>query len=268
MTSPPVGLAVREENRGLLDDPLVAAAEITFERADDPLRLDPYLDRNGLEHVSVHALKLSVASADPPRSDYLDALAEIADENDADSVSDHLGFTRSGDDGTEIGHFAPPPFTPAALAATCRNIDRVQRRFANRPFFIETIAYQFRFEGSLTEAEFTRGVLQATGCGWLLDVTNVYANATNFGFDPFEFLTEVLPAAERLQIHLAGGFFSPRSKMYVDSHSHPIPDEVWELYRFAMALRGDRVDAVFLERDQNFPSDDEWRRELNRARES
>ena len=30
-----------------------------------------------------------------------------------------------------MGHFAPPPWTPAALEATCRNVDLIQRYFTD-----------------------------------------------------------------------------------------------------------------------------------------
>ena len=59
--------------------------------------------------MSVHALKLSVASPEPPRSDYLEALRAIAEENGADSFSDHLGFTRDSDDGCRHGPLRPAP---------------------------------------------------------------------------------------------------------------------------------------------------------------
>ena len=100
---PAIGYAIREQNRPILDDPAINAAEITFERADDPLRIDRYLRDANFDCVSVHALKLSVASPEPPGSDYMDALKAIAVENGAGSISDHLGFTRDGDGGGQ-GH--------------------------------------------------------------------------------------------------------------------------------------------------------------------
>jgi len=265
--SPAIGYAIREQNRPVLSDPAINAAEITFERANDPLRVDRYVRDQDFDLVSVHALKLSVASPEPPAAHYLDALRAIALENGAESVSDHLGFTRDGDNGVEMGHFAPPPYTEAALACTCRNIEAVQAHFGDLRFYLENIAYLFQFEGTMTEAEFLRRVLRATGCGWLLDVTNVYANGMNFGYDPYEFIEDVMPAASSVQIHLAGGFYDSRANMYIDSHSHPIPDAVWDLYRFALEMAHDRATAVFIERDQNFPDENGWRQEARQARE-
>lgn len=265
---PGIGYALREQNRYVLNDPAINAVEITFERADDPLRIDRYLGEQEFDHVGIHALKLSVASPDAPGNNYLDTLLAIAEENDAESISDHLGFTRDTHNGVEIGHFAPPPFTTAALETACRNIDFVQTFFARRDlaFYIENIAYLFRFAGTMTEADFLGRVLRNTGCGWLLDVTNVYANSVNFGFDPYDFIAEVMPAADRVQIHLAGGFFDEQAGMYIDSHSEPIPEPVWNLYRHALEQSGRKTAAVFLERDQNYPDERGWRREIRQVR--
>ncbi len=264
--TPAIGYAIREQNRPILDDPAINAAEITFERADDPLRVDRYVRDHDFDLVSVHALKLSPASPEVPNRKYLEALHAIAIENGAESVSDHLGFTRDGDDGVEIGHFAPPPWTPAALSATCRNIDHIQAFLGDTRFYLETIAYLFSFRGTLSEAEFLKGVLSRTGCGWLLDVTNVYANARNFGFNAFDFISEVMPHADRVQMHLAGGYFDDKSEMYIDSHSYAVPNDVWELYRFALWQGVGKVDAVFIERDQDFPDENGWRSEVRQAR--
>ena len=263
--APVIGLALWQENRNVFDEPALNAVEITFERVDDPLRLGRYLEGLDLAYVSVHALKLSPASPEPPARPYLDALRRLAEENGAVAVSDHLGFTRDGDGGVEMGHFAPPPFTSAALDATCRNLDLIQKFFHGLPFYLENIASLFQFRGTMSEAEFLTRVLERTGCGWLLDVTNLYANARNHGFDASAFLHQVMPAAPRLQIHLSGGYFDPEAGLYMDSHSRPVPDEVWGLYRQALELGRGKVDAVFIERDQDFPNEAGWRAEVRRA---
>ena len=97
-------------------------------------------------------------------------------------------------------------------------------------------------------------------------MTNVYANSVNFRFDPYQFIAQVMPSAPRVQMHLAGGFFDDKVNRYIDSHSEPIPDTVWNLYRFALQQAGDKTDAVFIERDQDFPNDAGWRNEIRQAR--
>jgi uncharacterized protein len=263
---PAIGYGIRRENRPFLDDPAINATEITLEHADDPLRVDNFLGRLAFDYVSVHALELSVASPEPPPRAYLDTLKAVARENGAAAISDHLGFTRDGPGGVGMGHFAPPAYTLDALDATCRNIDRIQKEFGDLPFYLENIAYLFRFKGTMSEAEFLTKVLRKTGCGWLLDVTNVYANAHNHGYDAYEFIRQVMPAARRVQMHLAGGLLDEETGVYLDSHSEPIPDEVWDLYRHALVLGRGKVDAVFLERDDNFPDEAGWRGEARTAR--
>ncbi len=264
---PAIGYAIREQNRNILDDPAINAVEITFERADEPLRVEKYVGDLDVEHVSVHALKLSPGSPDPPGTNYLEALKAIAMENNAESISDHLGFTRDAHDGVEMGHFAPVPPTKDALDVTSRNIDLIMSYFAPLNFYIENIAYLFRLNGNMSEADFLAKLLRRTGSGWLLDVTNVYANATNFGFDGYAFIDEVMPAAQRVQMHLAGGFYDEKAGMYIDSHSHPVPEPVWDLYRHALRTGAGKVDAVFIERDQNFPDENGWRNEVRQTRQ-
>jgi uncharacterized protein (UPF0276 family) len=263
---PAIGYALREQNRLIFDDPAIDAVEVTFERADDPLRVERYIGDLQPRYASIHALKLSPGSPDPPSEDYLARLKAIARENDARSISDHLGFTRDAAEGTELGHFAPVPPTQAALDATSRNVDAVMAYFAPLTFYIETIAYLFRLRGEMSEAEFLRKLLSRTGCGLLLDITNVYANARNFGFEAREFIDEVLPTAPSVQIHLAGGFFDEKAQMYIDSHSHPVPEDVWDLYRHTLRRAAGAVSAVFIERDQNFPDEAGWREEIRTAR--
>lgn len=263
---PATGYNVRRENRLVLDDPAINAAEITFERIDDPLRLERYIGDAEFDYVGIHALKLSPASPDAPRRDYLEALRAIALENDAVSISDHLGFTRNADDGFEMGHFAPPPYTPAALDATCRNIDVIQRHFRGLKFYIENVAYLFQFQGTMSEMEFLIKVLDRTGCGWLLDVTNVHANSRNHGYDAFEFVREVMPHAPRVEMHLAGGFYNEELGLYIDSHSESISDDIWDLYRYSLEVGHGKVEAAFIERDQNFPDEAGWRSEIRKVR--
>src|SRR5262249_52273412 len=127
---PAIGYAIREQNRYILDEPALNAVEITFDLADAPLRLARSVgDDRDFDYVSVHALKLSPASPEPPGRQYLEAIRAIAEENGCASISDHLGFTRDGHGGVEMGHFAPPPLTPEALDATSRHLDVLQHYF-------------------------------------------------------------------------------------------------------------------------------------------
>jgi uncharacterized protein (UPF0276 family) len=265
--APSIGFGLRPENRHLLADPSARpAVEITLEHADDPLRIDRFLAANHPPYVSIHSLELSLSSPVTPPEEYMDTLNAIALENDATAVSDHLGFTRDSSGKHAMGHFAPPPFSPDALRATRRNVEWIQNRLSGLPFYVENIAYFFALPGPMSEAEFLRRLMADTGCGWLLDVTNLYANSINHGYDARAFLDEVMPVASSVQMHLAGGFMDRKSKFYIDSHSEPVPQPVWDLYDYALQLGRGKVEAVFIERDDNFPQTQGWLDELDHAR--
>jgi uncharacterized protein (UPF0276 family) len=264
---PAIGYALREQNRYILDDPAINAVEVTFERADDPLRVDRYIgDAIDFDHVSVHALKLSPGSPDRPAKRYLDALKAICEENGATSVSDHLGFTRDADDGVEMGHFAPVPMTIEALDNCSRNVEYILDYFSPIEFYLENIAYLFRLDGTMQEADFISQLLDRTGTGLLLDVTNVYVNAENFKFDARDFIAQVVAHAPKVQMHLAGGIYDEKLKMHMDTHSHPSPDPVFDLYRYALEQGHGKVSSVFVERDQNYPGEEGWRGEIGRVK--
>lgn len=263
---PATGYALREENEPYSGHADWNAVEVDFQRASHPLRRQVYLTGQSFEYVSIHALDLSICSPQSPDPAYLDALIEVAQENGAVSITDHLGFSRGRPGRHGAGHVMTPPLHRIALDVTCRNIDTVQRRFGPYKLFLENLAHFFVLDGTLNEASFFQRLFARTGCGLLLDITNAYANERNFGVDAQAFIDALATTAPRIQIHLAGGFFEERRGRYIDSHSEPIPDEVWKLYRRALALAGDRVEAVFIERDWNFPSAAGWVSEVARAR--
>src|SRR5262245_46866748 len=167
---PATGYALRDENRPYVDDPAWNGIEIDYQRASHPLRIEPCLSGLSFDYVSVHAMELSVCSPDPPDPRYLDALVEVAEENGAVAITDHLGFTHAKRGGAGVGHVMTPPLSNEALDATCCNIEIIQRHFGDRRLFIENLAHFFLLPGTLPEAEFICRMLERTGCGLLLDV--------------------------------------------------------------------------------------------------
>ena len=53
------------------------------------------------------------------------------------------------------------------------------------------------------ETDFLRQVARRTGCGLLLDVSNVFVSAVNHGFNPNRYLAD-FPLSAVGEIHLAG----------------------------------------------------------------
>jgi uncharacterized protein (UPF0276 family) len=79
-------------------------------------------------------------------------------------------------------------------------------------------------------------------------VNNVFVSARNHGFDPHEYLAGVPP--DRVgQFHIAG--HSDKGRYLLDTHDHPVPDAVWELYRAAVRRFG--AVSTLVEWDENIP---------------
>ncbi len=207
-----------------------------------------------------HALSLSLGSAEGIDPTYLRRLARLVERVRPPWWSEHLAFTRAG--GVDIGHLTPLPFTREAVDVLCRNIATAQRAIAV-PLILENITYTVTLPGAeLTEVEFLAEIVARTDCGLLLDVTNLYTNAVNFGYDLDAFL-DGLPWERVVQLHFVGGEW--HEGQLVDSHSQPTPSEVWDL--LAEVLARAPVRGVILERDEQLPPLTELLTEVARARE-
>jgi uncharacterized protein (UPF0276 family) len=93
---------------------------------------------------------------------------------------------------------------------------------------------------SIPEWEFLAEVARRSGCGILLDVNNIFVSAFNHRFDPLRYL-RAIPAAGVCEIHLAGftrKSFDDGAEMLIDTHSAPVADAVWALYRAALQRFG------------------------------
>lgn len=113
----------------------------------------------------------------------------------------------------------------------------------------------------LTEVQFIGEVLEQADCGLLLDVNNVYVNSVNHSFDPFDYIKQ-LPLERVVQIHIAG--HKQIGDVVIDTHGMPVIEPVFELLHYVLART--KVNAVLLERDQNFPEFNDLLEELNSIR--
>ena len=91
----------------------------------------------------------------------------------------------------------------------------------------------------MTEWQFLAELARRADCGILLDVNNVFVSAHNHGFDPRAYL-RALPPERVGQIHLAG--HSVEGELLIDTHDDFVREEVWQLYRDAIARFGARAD--------------------------
>jgi uncharacterized protein (UPF0276 family) len=258
-----VGLAYREPFR---DELLQKQSEVDFLEiaADDYLDTTPVLEEELellAEHFTIvpHFMKLSLGSAEGLDEAYLEKVAALVKWLNPPWWSEHIGFTRAGK--VTLAHPAPLPFTKDAVAVMKRNIITARRTIPT-PLILENVCSQLVWPGTeMDEADFLNEVLGVGGCGLLLDVTNLFANAPSFGGDPAAFL-ERLPLDRVVQIHFSGGHES--KGRFVDSRGQAVPEGVWQLLEQAVAQAP--VRSICLERDDNLPPLGEVLWELERAR--
>jgi hypothetical protein len=216
--------------------------------------------------VLLHGVGLGPASTAMVDERRLAALARLVERVGPQAWSEHLAFVRAG--GTEIGHLAAPPRTPVTVEGAARNLSRAAAVVGARPL-VENVATLIDPPAStMDEISWTCQVLEASGCDFLLDLHNLYANATNFGCDPFEYIA-ALPADRIAQIHLAGGRWIARgaARRRLDDHLHDVPEPVFDLLD-AVGAHASQPLAILIERDGCYPAIDDLLRQLDRAREA
>jgi uncharacterized protein (UPF0276 family) len=143
-------------------------------------------------------------------------------------------------------------------------VERVQRvqDMLGRRLLLENVSSYVSFrESRITEWEFLRAVAERADCLILLDVNNVYVSSVNHEFDPRTYL-DAIPVERVQQIHLAG--HQNHGSYLIDTHDHPVPHPVWDLYRAAVRRFG--VVSTMIERDANIPPLAELLAELAAAR--
>lgn len=196
--------------------------------------------------VALHGVSLSLGSDEPPSDEYLRRLREVVSWVEPCLVSDHLCWTALR--GENSHDLLPLPYNESAVRVAAANITRVQETLGRR-MLVENVSSYLELQASeMTEWEFVSSVLEAADCDLLLDVNNVYVNARNHGFDRKRYLDSI-PAERVRQIHLAG--HEDHGGYVIDTHDHPVCEDVWELYRYAVERFGDVP--TLIERDDRIP---------------
>jgi len=210
--------------------------------------------------LALHGVALSIGSADPLDRRYLKALRDLVDRTEPALISDHLCW--SSVDGRALFDLLPLPLTEECLAHVAERV-RIVQDFLGRRILLENPSSYLGWSAStIPEAEFLSELAERADCGLLLDVNNVHVSAVNLGFDAVAYL-DTIPVHRVGQIHLAG--FSDMGTHLFDTHSRPVSDEVWELYRYALERIGPVASMV--EWDDEIPVWSRLVEELDRARQ-
>lgn len=199
-------------------------------------------DREGIEFlhraaagrpVVPHGIGLSIGTAHRFNRGQLDQIEKWHGWFRFPWHSDHLAWNLAehGVDELNAGVTLPLPRDRETLDALAPRVAEVRRRLPV-PFLLENNVYFFSMPGEeMSDAEFLNALCSETGCGLLLDLHNVHCNARNHRTDPYRLLSE-LDLSNVVEIHVAGGM--EHDGWYLDAHSGPLPEPVWELLRYCL----------------------------------
>jgi uncharacterized protein (UPF0276 family) len=201
--------------------------------------------------LSLHGVGLSLGSTDPLNLRHLNKLKELIQRFEPALVSEHVSW--GSVDGRYHNDLLPLPYTEEALAHIVERVSRVQD-YLGRQILLENVSSYLEYTVStIPEWEFVAELTQRTGCGLLLDINNIYVNARNHGFAADTFLYAI-PRNLVQEIHLAGFTINAFNdgEILIDTHSRPVCDEVWALYRKAIRYFG--AIPTLIEWDADLPS--------------
>jgi uncharacterized protein len=202
--------------------------------------------------LSLHGVGLSIGGAGPLDKAHLERLRELADRYQPGLFSEHLAW--SSHDTVYLNDLLPLPYTEETLERICEHIDEVQETL-RRPMLLENPSTYVAFaETSMNEVDFLREIVRRTGCGLLLDVNNVFVQATNHGFDAHDYLDR-FPAEHVGEIHLGGhaeDADDDGAALLIDDHGREVADPVWGLYAQTLARTGAKP--TLIEWDNDVPA--------------
>jgi uncharacterized protein len=209
--------------------------------------------------VVQHGVSMSIGGPEAPSRDYLTRLKALAKKVQTPWLSDHLCWC--GAAGKNLHDLLPLPYTVEAIRRVSERARMVQDFLELRLALENTSSYLAYSSSTMPEWEFVSEVCERADIGLLFDVNNVYVSAYNHGFDPYEFVRNV-PHERVVQIHLAG--HTNLGKYIIDTHSGPVIDPVWDLYREAIEHCGPI--STLIEWDDEIPEFGVVQAEAERAR--
>lgn len=194
-----------------------------------------------------HGINLSIGGCMSFDTRFLDFLRQTIEIVGAPYYSEHLCCTSAP--GLDFGHLSPIPYTYESLNNVIQRVQFVQK-WLGVPLVLENTTYYMDIpDGELSQGEFFSQLVGETGCGVLLDITNVVINSLNHGYSASDFLSE-MPLNSIAHTHLAGWTIGPQG-LIIDSHSKPIQNETWNLLE--EVSQKFEIKGVVIEHDDDYP---------------
>ena len=200
--------------------------------------------------LSLHAVGLSLGSADGLDEAHLARVAALVRHLEPAWVSDHLSWSVSG--GRYFNDLLPLPYTEEALEVVVRNVGRLQETLGRQVAIENPSCYLGFVHSTLSEPEFLSELVRQSGCGLLLDANNIVVTAHNLRLDAGDWLAG-LPAASITGYHLAGHAVNDADgqPILIDDHGSKVSEGVWALYAEVLKRFGPRP--TLIEWDTDIP---------------
>lgn len=196
--------------------------------------------------LTLHGVSLSIGSTDPLNESYLKQLKKLINQVEPAMVSDHLCWT--GVDGRYLPELFPLPHHETVINHVVTRIMRVQD-FLGQRILLENVSRYLEFADSMmTEWEFLSEVAHRADCDILLDINNLYINASNHRFCIQSYL-KGLPSVRVKQFHLAG--HQIKATHLLDTHDQVVCPAVWDCFAKALQILGPKP--ALIEWDTNIP---------------
>ncbi|NOY65821.1 MAG: DUF692 domain-containing protein [Gammaproteobacteria bacterium] len=258
-----VGLGLRTPHYHFIEStrPDVAWFEVLIDNYMQPGGSPLYhLERIARDYaLTFHGVGMSLGSADPLNMDYLGILKQRINEFKPAWVSDHLCWSSvAGCHGHEL---LPLPYTEEAVALVIEKIRQVQDYLGQRILIENVSSYLTYTDSQMPEWEFLNIIACEADCDILLDINNIYVSSVNHNLDAELYLQSV-PVDRVREMHLAG--YEDAGTHLLDTHSRPVYDPVWDLYRKALRLFG--TVPTLIEWDNDIPEFDILVAEADKAR--
>lgn len=214
--------------------------------------------------ISFHAVGLSLGSADGIDLEHLSQIKDLIDAYEPFQFSDHASWSASGN--AHLNDLLPLPYTQESLDTLVKNIN-ITQDFLGRQILVENPSSYVAFANNdMEEYEFMNEAAKRSGCLILLDINNIYVQAHNHNKDAAHYIRNIDKDSIG-EMHLAGytEFQATEDQtIFIDTHSKPVYDPVWDLYAIAVKRFG-KIPTL-IEWDENLPPFETLQEEAEKAR--
>ncbi len=171
----------------------------------------------------------------PEQQEWLDHLRRTAETFQFDHISEHFGFMTGAD--FHRGAPLPLPFNRQTLRLGQDRLARIQEA-CQRPVGLENLAFAYSPDEVAQHGAFLDQLLEPVNGFLILDLHNLFCQVRNFNLD-FENAIQLQPLDRVREIHVSGGSWEvseaePGRKIRRDTHDGAVPQEVFELLKWAI----------------------------------